>query len=390
MTVGVVLVAAGRGSRAGPGSPKQYRDLAGRPVLAWALEPFLRSPEIARVVCVIHADDRAAYDAATRDLPGDKLLPPSLGGATRQDSVRAGLDALAGEACAHVLVHDAARPFVRPALIARAIEAARRFGAAVPGVPLTDTLVAVEADAVVATPPRTGFRAVQTPQAFRFDLVAACHARAAREGRHDFTDDGGLVRAYGHPVHVFPGEGANLKMTEAGDIEAAALRLGDTRLVARSATGFDVHAFGPGDHVRLCGLAVPFERGLVGHSDADVALHALTDALLGTIGDGDIGVHFPPSDPAWKGAASDRFVRHAVERVAARGGIVDFVDLTLICEAPKIGPHREAMRARLAAICGLSPDQVSVKATTTEGLGFTGRREGIAALATATVRLPRP
>jgi 2-C-methyl-D-erythritol 4-phosphate cytidylyltransferase/2-C-methyl-D-erythritol 2,4-cyclodiphosphate synthase len=389
MTTCAVLVAAGRGQRAGGGLPKQYRPLAGRPVLARTLEAFLAHPEVDRVLVVIHPDDAPLYEGALAGLDAVKVLPPVPGGATRQASVRAGAAAAVAAGAEIVLVHDAARPFASPALVARAVAAARRHGAAVPAVPVTDTIVQVEdGTRVVAGLERGALRAVQTPQAFRADLLAACHDRAAAKGAAEFTDDGGLVRHYGHPVHVFEGEATNMKLTDARDFDEAARRLGAGVRVTRVGSGFDVHAFGEGDHVWLGGLEVPFERGLVGHSDADVALHALTDAILGALADGDIGHHFPPSDPQWKGASSDRFLAFAVERVTARGGEIVLLDLTVICEAPKVGPLREAMRARIAEICALPVTRVSVKATTTERLGFTGRREGIAAMASATLTLP--
>ena len=389
MLICAVIVAAGRGQRAGGGLPKQYRLVGDRTVLAHTLGAFLHHPEIDHVVTVIHPDDLPLYQGAVAGLDPAGLLPPTFGGDTRQASVRAGVEAATAAGAAFVLVHDAARPFASPALIGRAVAAARAHGAAVPGVPVSDTIVQVAEGRIVGALDRPSLRAVQTPQAFRADLLAGAHARAAAEGLDQFTDDGGLVRHYGHDVHVFEGEGANMKLTERGDFEEAARRLAPARaVVPRIGTGFDVHAFGEGDHVWLGGLKVPFERGLVGHSDADVGLHALTDAVLGALADGDIGQHFPPSDPQWRGAASDRFLAFAVDRARARGAEVAFLDLTLICEAPKVGPLREAMRARIAAICGLSIDRVSVKATTTERLGFTGRREGIAAMASATVMVP--
>lgn len=389
MRICAVVVAAGRGHRAGGGLPKQYRPIGGRTVLAHTLGAFLHHPDIDGVVTVIHPDDMTLYASATAGLDGTRLAGPAMGGATRQASVRAGVEAALAAGAEIVLVHDAARPFASPALIDRAIAAARAHGAAVPGVPVADTIVQVEGGRITGALPRPSLRAVQTPQAFRAALLAECHARADREGLAEFTDDGSLVRHYGHDVHVFEGEGANMKLTERGDFEEAARRLApERRLVPRVGTGFDVHAFGEGDHLWLGGLRVSFERGLVGHSDADVALHALTDAILGALADGDIGHHFPPSDPQWKGAASDRFLAFAAERVRERGGEIGFLDLTVICEAPKVGPLREAMRSRIAGICLVPVERVSVKATTTERLGFTGRREGIAAMANATVMLP--
>jgi 2-C-methyl-D-erythritol 4-phosphate cytidylyltransferase / 2-C-methyl-D-erythritol 2,4-cyclodiphosphate synthase len=383
--VAALIVAAGRGSRFGGDLPKQYCLLAGKPVLAHTAAAFASHPLVAMVQTVIHADDAALYAEAVGSSQ-QKLLPPVTGGATRQASVLAGLEAMSGQGIGIVLIHDAARPFLTSQLIDSAIEAARNHGAAVPGAALTDTIVAIDTGVIAATPDRSTLRAVQTPQAFRFDLILAAHRKAATGGRA-FTDDGGVAAAAGHAVHVFNGDPANVKITTQDDLARANQRLG-ANLVSRSATGFDVHAFGPGDHVWLCGLKIPHEHGFIAHSDGDVTLHAITDALMGAMADGDIGRHFPPSDPQWKGASSDRFLRFAAERLRQRGGVIDLLDVTIICEAPKIGPHAEAMRARVAEIAGVSVGSVSVKATTTERLGFTGRKEGISALATATVRLP--
>jgi len=311
------------------------------------------------------------------------VLPPAFGGETRQQSVRAGLEALAALSPQIVLVHDAARPFASPALVSRAIAAAAA-GAAIPGVAMTDTIKEVDADArVLRTLDRARLRGIQTPQAFTFDALLAAHRKAAAASRDDFTDDAALAEWAGMTVSVFEGDADNVKLTNPEDfsrIEARELAtLGDVR----TGNGYDVHAFAEGDHVWLGGIKIAHERALSGHSDADAGLHALVDAILGALADGDIGAHFPPSDPKWKGASSDRFLRFAVERVRARGGRVVHLDLTIVCEAPKIGPHRDAMRARIAEIAGLSIDRVGVKATTSEKLGFTGRREGIAAFATS-------
>lgn len=384
----VVIVAAGRGTRAGEGLPKQYRPVGGRPLLRHTLERFLGQPGIRRVVTVIDPVHGELYALATEGLSG--LAAPVAGGATRQASVRAGLEALAADPPDIVLIHDAARPFVTPRLVSDALEAAARHGAAVPVLRLIDTVKLCAAEGfVVSGPDRDALRSVQTPQSFRYELIRAAHQALA--GRDDLTDDAAVADAAGHRVAAFAGDAANLKLTTPEDFVSAERQLmrelqdlGDVR----SATGYDVHAFGEGDHVMLGGIAIPHGRGLAGHSDADVVLHALTDALLGTIGAQDIGFHFPPSKPEWKGAASDRFLRHAVALVAEKGGRVAHLDATIVCEEPKIGPHREAMRERIAAIAGLPVARVSVKATTSERLGFTGRREGIAALATATVRLP--
>jgi 2-C-methyl-D-erythritol 4-phosphate cytidylyltransferase/2-C-methyl-D-erythritol 2,4-cyclodiphosphate synthase len=393
MSVAALIVAAGRGSRAGEGIPKQYRDLQSQSVLARTLNRFLSHPGIDHILVVIHPDDRDLYEAsiaAFAPLP-PALLPCVHGGDTRQDSVRNGLEALASSAPETVLVHDAARPFASPDLIDRAIQAARRWEAAVPGTPVTDTIKMIGSRSeVVSTPDRASLRAVQTPQAFRFRLLIEAHRKAADAGIHAFTDDGALAEWAGLPVHVFEGESGNIKLTHPVDFQEAERRLKGSSMtyITKLGTGFDVHAFGDGDHVWLGGIKVPHDRGVIAHSDGDVVLHALTDALLGALADGDIGTHFPPSDPQWRGASSDRFLAHAVNLVRQRGGIVDHLDTTLLCETPRLGPHREAMRQRIAQIAGLRLDQVSLKATTTEKLGFTGRREGIAAQAAATIRLP--
>jgi 2-C-methyl-D-erythritol 4-phosphate cytidylyltransferase / 2-C-methyl-D-erythritol 2,4-cyclodiphosphate synthase len=394
MSVAALIVAAGRGSRAGEGTPKQYRSLGGKPVLALTLEAFLRHPRIGRTLVVIHPDDQGLYRDSIAALPDELsgcLLPVAYGGETRQDSVRNGLEALLEFSPAHVLIHDAARPFANEALIERALEAAKRWGAAVPGIAVTDTIKVISShDEVVSTPDRASLRAVQTPQAFNFAAQLAAHRKAAAAGLRNFTDDGALAEWAGLMVHVFEGDPLNTKLTHVSDFPEAERRLRGLSMnyVTRLGTGFDVHAFGDGDHVWLGGIKVPHDRGVVAHSDGDVILHALTDALLGALADGDIGTHFPPSDPQWRGASSDQFLAHAAALVRGRGGLIDHLDATLLCERPRLGPYREAMRQRIAEIAGLRLDQVSLKATTTEKLGFTGRSEGIAAQAAATIRLP--
>lgn len=385
MRTDVIVVAAGNGLRAGEGRPKQYRPLGGIPVLRHTLMAFLGQPGIRHVLPVISPEHAALCASALAGLDG--VLPPVAGGATRQASVRAGLDALAQDPPDLVLIHDAARPFVSPRLVAQAIATAASEGAGVPALPVVDTLKALGEDGFLATgPDRSAVRGVQTPQAFRYDLIRAAHR--AQAGADDLTDDAAVAEAAGHRVAAFPGDPANFKLTTREDFVTAERHLLAELADVRTATGFDVHAFGPGDHVMLGGVRIPHDFALAGHSDADVVLHALTDALLGTIGSGDIGHHFPPSDPQWKGAASDQFLAHAASLVRAAGGRIAHLDATVICEAPKIGPHREAMRARIAAIVDIPVARVSVKATTSEQLGFTGRREGIASLAAATVRLP--
>lgn len=391
--IAFLTVAGGRGSRAGDGLPKQYRALLGKPMLTRTLEALHAAAPQATLLVVIHADDLELYREAVAALAPSaraRLLEPTIGGARRQDSVRNGLEALAelSSAPAIVLIHDAARPFAGSGLIERAVAAAQAHGSAVPGLPLADTVKQVDAEGVVtATPERASLRFVQTPQAFSFPLILEAHRLAA--GREaELTDDGMVAEAAGHKVHVFAGDAANFKLTTAEDFLRAQTQLLGELSDIRTGQGYDVHAFGPGDRVWLGGVPVPYSQGLAGHSDADVLAHAITDALLGALADGDIGKHFPPSDPQWKGAASSIFLAYAAQRVRERGGIIAHVDATIVCEAPKIGPHRDAIRESLARIMEVDVGRVAVKATTTERLGFTGRQEGMAALALATVRLP--
>jgi 2-C-methyl-D-erythritol 4-phosphate cytidylyltransferase / 2-C-methyl-D-erythritol 2,4-cyclodiphosphate synthase len=390
--VALLVVAAGRGLRLGSERPKQYLNCAGRPLISHTLEALAAGWPFSTVAIAIRPDDRALYDEAVAHLTpaaAAALRPPATGGETRQQSVLAGLEALVPAAPDIVLIHDAARPFASRDLVARAVQAAERYGAAAPGTPMSDTVKQVDADGrVLATPPRSALRAVQTPQAFAFPLILAAHRRAAAAGVAGLTDDVAVAEWAGAPAYVFEGEAANVKVTTMQDFNAAETRLTASAGEMRVGQGFDVHAFGPGDHVWLCGVRIPHSAALKGHSDADVALHALADALYGALAEGDIGAHFPPSDPQWKGAASEVFLAHAAGRVRARGGFVVNLDATLICEAPKIGPFRDAMRMRVAEIAGLDVTRVGVKATTTERLGFAGRGEGVACLATATVRLP--
>ena len=381
-----VLVAAGRGLRAGGGGPKQYRSIGGRPVIYRAMESFSRHADVFAVQPVVNPDDSAMFTAAVAGLSHE---PPTNGGATRQASVLAGLEALARHKPDIVLIHDAARPFVSQALISRAIEAARRTGAAIPAIPVTDTIKLIgDAGNVEGTPERARLRIAQTPQSFRFDVILEAHRRASREGRSDFTDDAAIAEWAGLTVATFEGDLANMKLTTPEDFVREEARLAAELGDIRTGTGYDVHAFGEGDHVMICGVRVPHTRGFLAHSDGDVGLHALVDAILGALADGDIGSHFPPSDPKWKGASSDRFLKYAIDRVTARGGRIANLEVTLICERPKIGPLRDTMRARIAEISGVDISRVAVKATTSERLGFTGREEGIAATASATIRLP--
>jgi len=387
--VAALIVAAGRGSRAAsPGSetPKQYELIGGVPVLAHTLHPFLRNAAVTHVQVVIHADDRDLYDQATEGL---SLLAPVTGGATRQASVLAGLEALGAHRPDIVLIHDAARPFVTRDVIGRVISALGAHPAAIAADPVADTLKRAGPDGTIAdTVDRAGLWRAQTPQGFHFDPILAAHRKAAAANRFDFTDDAAIAEWAGVPVLLVEGSSTNSKITTAQDL-AAANRTTAVPAYSRSGLGFDVHAFAPGDRVWLGGVAIPHTHKLDGHSDADVVLHALTDALLGTIGDGDIGQHFPPSDPKWKGAASILFLDDAVARVRAQGGRILSADITVLAEAPRIGPHRPAMQEVIAKALGVTARDVGIKATTTETLGFVGRREGIAAMAVATVLLPR-
>lgn len=388
--IAAVIVAAGRGTRAGGDLPKQFRQVGGEVVLSRTLSMLLEHPKVGVVQPVISADDKELYAQLGAGIAANpRLIPPVLGGATRQASVRAGLEALGPRKPDYVLIHDAARPFASQELVTRAITAVQKTGAAIPALPVTDTVKTIDGlGRVDKTLDRASLRLVQTPQAFAFAPLLEAHRRAQAAGREDFTDDSALAEWAGMKVDVFPGETGNIKITSAEDFaRSEAMQfaaLGDVR----TGMGFDVHALGPGDHVMIGGVRIAHDHALVGHSDADVGLHALVDAILGALADGDIGAHFPPSDPQWKGAASDKFLAFAVERVAARGGRIAHLDLTIVCEKPKIGPHRDAMRERIAKICHLGIGRVAVKATTSEKLGFTGRGEGIAAYATATVRLP--
>ncbi len=377
-----LIVAAGRGTRFGGALPKQYLPLGGDTVLHHAVSAFAAHPRVAGVQVVIRDEDRAIFHRA---IAGLTVLPPVPGGAERQDSVRLGLEALAPHEPALVLIHDGARPFPDTALIDRVIDALDRASAAIPALPLGDTIKLVADGAIRETVDRSRLWRAQTPQGFRFPAILAAHRAAAG---YVLTDNSAVAEAAGIAPIVVAGSEDNLKVTTTHDLAAAERLLASRLADVRVGQGFDVHGFGPGDHVMICGVAIPHGAGLVGHSDADVGLHALTDALLGAIGAGDIGMHFPPTDPRWRGVASEAFLRHAAGLVRDRGGAIAAVDVTVICERPKIAPHRGAMIERVAAILAIVPDRVSVKATTTEGLGFTGRREGIAAQAVATVRLP--
>ncbi len=375
MQTAVLIVAAGRGTRAGSGLPKQWRNLNGQSVLFHTVAAFRAVPGLGPVVVVIHPDDNGL-------LAGSGLtdIVAVMGGATRNDSVRAGIEALVDTAPDAVLIHDAARPLVSPALISRVMAELRTHAGAAPALEVTDALWRGAERLVEGTQDRTGLWRAQTPQGFRFAPILAAHRAYLGEA----ADDVSVARAAGIAVAIVPGEEDNLKITREADF-ARAERLMRTKMDIRTGNGFDVHAFGPGDHVWLCGVRIDHPQGLIGHSDADVGMHAITDAIYGALAQGDIGQHFPPSDSQWKGTASRIFLGHACGLARKMEFTLTHVDCTLICEEPKIGPHSGAMRKALAGITGLGIDRISVKATTSERLGFTGRGEGIAAMATATL-----
>ncbi|HMD67029.1 MAG TPA: bifunctional 2-C-methyl-D-erythritol 4-phosphate cytidylyltransferase/2-C-methyl-D-erythritol 2,4-cyclodiphosphate synthase [Stellaceae bacterium] len=381
-SVYALVVAAGRGSRFGGAVPKQYLALDGASILRHAVAALAGHPRVSDVLVTIRPEDRGLYDLAVAGL---RVMPPASGGSTRQDSVRLGLEALAPYRPEWVLVHDGARPFPDSALIDRVIAGLDRAPAAIPCLPLRDTIKHAEGGVIRATIDRAALWRAQTPQGFHFNAILAAHRAAIGRG---LTDDAAVAEAAGLAPLVVEGGEDNLKVTTAEDLAAAKSLIAGRQGDVRVGQGFDAHAFARGDHVRICGIDIPHDQSLAGHSDADVGLHALTDAVLGAVGGGDIGMHFPPDDPRWRGAASDQFLRHAADLVRTKGGAVAAVDVTIICERPKIGPYRAAMIERVAAILGVAASRVSVKATTTDKLGFTGRGEGIAAQAVATVRLP--
>ena len=378
-----LIVAGGSGQRLGAERPKQYLDLAGRPVLRRTVEAFLRHPQVDGVRVVIDPAWRDAYDAAVAGLG---LPDPVAGGASRQDSVRNGLEALAADGAPDlVLIHDAARPLIDEATIDAVIAALGDRPGAIAAVPVADTLKRGSDGTISATVDREGLWRAQTPQGFRFPAILEGHRAAAGLS---LTDDAAVAERAGLAVALVPSKEDNFKVTTPDDLTRATHAIMSSLWDVRTGSGFDVHRFTDGDFVTLCGLRVPHSHGLEGHSDADVGLHALTDAILGALAAGDIGSHFPPTDPRWRGADSAKFLHHAADLVAERGGVIAHADVTIICERPKVGPHRAAMAERIAQILGIEVGRVSVKATTTEQLGFTGRREGIAAQAVATVRLP--
>ena len=386
--IAIVVVAAGRGERAGSAveGPKQYRGIGGAPVLRRTMDAIAESNIFGRTVIAIHPDDEdlmadamAGYDAPYTWVHG---------GHSRQESTLMALEALSDAPPAYVMIHDGVRPFTGPEMLQRIAAAVTPTNGVLPALPVTDTLKRAQGGIVSGTVPRDGLHAAQTPQAFPYAAIRDAHRRASAEGIDDFTDDCAIAEWAGLPVTIVPGSPENVKLTYARDIEMADEKLSGSWPDVRTGNGYDVHAFGPGDTVHLCGVGIPHDRALSGHSDADVGLHALTDALLATCGAGDIGTHFPPSDQQWKGAASRIFVEHAARLVAERGGRIANADVTVICEAPKIGPHRPAMTAAIAGMLGIDAERVSIKATTNERLGFVGREEGIAAIATATVVFP--
>lgn len=380
----VIIVAAGRGSRMGGDLPKQYLTLGGVPVLRRTAQAFTEHPGIASVTAVIDPEARDIYDEATAGLD---LLPPVAGGERRQDSVRMGLESLAGTPPDKVLIHDAARPFVDADTITAVLSALDQGPGAIAAVPVTDTLKRGSDGHIESTLDRSGLWRAQTPQGFRFTEILDAHRAAA--GGQELTDDAAVAEQAGLDVALAPGSENNFKITTQEDLQRAEsiLMTGSTGADVRVGSGFDVHRFTEGDHVIICGVTIPHDQGLAGHSDADVGMHALTDAILGALGEGDIGQHFPPSDAKWKGADSEIFLSHAAKLVKERQGHINHVDITLICETPKLTPHHAAMTARMGEILGLAGDRISIKATTTERLGFTGRGEGIAAQATATIAL---
>ena len=377
-----LIVAAGRGHRFGGEMPKQYIQLHGVPVLRHAVMAFLRHPQIDQVRVVIHPNDLALYEAATNGL---RLDPPIYGGDLRQDSVRLGLQQIANDAPDFVLIHDGARPFVHSDVIKRVLDALGSAKGAIPSLPLTDTIKRVIDDKIVGTENRFQLWRAQTPQGFRYTDILSAHLEL--EGQN-LTDDAAICEAVGLVVDRVDGDDTNIKITTPIDIQLSTN--GGIVMETRTGSGFDVHRFTDGDQVVLCGVTIPYTQSLEGHSDADVGLHALTDALLGAIGEGDIGHFFPPSDEQWRGVASDKFVAHAVKLINSRGGRIVNVDITLICEAPKISLHRLQMRDRVAEILGIKQSRVNIKATTTEKLGFTGRGEGIASQAIASIEIINP
>lgn len=391
MRIAALIVAAGRGTRAAAsgGAPKQYARIGGRAVLSRTIEAFVRHPEIDEIKVVIHQDDQERYAEIAPSAP--KLSDLAIGGVSRQASVLNGLAALAASSPDLVLIHDGARPFVSAETISKVIRTLLDRPAALAALPLTDTLKRTSDDGIIVTEtvPRAGLWRAQTPQGFHFAQILDAHRKAANEDLDTFTDDAAIAEWAGLDVAIVEDVTGNIKLTTAEDLELADRQLtSHSNFEPRTGSGFDVHRFTDGDHIWLGGVKIPHTHKLEGHSDADVVLHALTDALLGAIGDGDIGQHFPPSDPKWKGAASRLFLEDAARRIRERGGRIVNVDITVLAEVPKVGPHRSAMQALIGDVLGLTSDRIGIKATTMEGMGFVGRREGIAAMASASVLLP--
>jgi 2-C-methyl-D-erythritol 4-phosphate cytidylyltransferase/2-C-methyl-D-erythritol 2,4-cyclodiphosphate synthase len=384
MTVAALILAGGRGTRAGGGIPKQYREIGGISVLRRAIDCFVDCPAVELIRVVIHADDQELYRAA---IAGLDILPPVIGGVERHLSAVNGLESLPDLGTDIVLIHDAARPFVDRGMIERVIAALADAAGAIPALPVSDTLkrVAPTDDLIEQTVDRAGLWRAQTPQGFRFKAILQAHGQRDNDLP---TDDAAVMEEAGMLVCVVDGDERNIKVTTEADFTRAEQMLEKRRMQTRVGTGFDVHKLGPGDGVTLCGVMIPCDMSLIGHSDADVALHALTDALLGAVGCGDIGLHFPPSDPQWKGAASHIFVESAAASIRKAGGSIVNIDVTIIGEHPKVGPYREEMRAKVAGFLEIPLDRVNIKATTTERLGFTGRGEGFAAQAIASIEVP--
>jgi 2-C-methyl-D-erythritol 4-phosphate cytidylyltransferase / 2-C-methyl-D-erythritol 2,4-cyclodiphosphate synthase len=390
MSVVAVIVAGGSGLRAGGGLPKQYQLVGGKPVIRWTLEAFLNHPMISRVQTVIGLGHEALFAEATQGLTA--LLKPVVGGGSRQDSCRVGIEACALYEPTKILIHDAARPFLSSGLISSIVTELDHASAVIPGLPVADTMKFAPSGLIEKTVDRASLWFVQTPQGFRFDKILSAHQHALSDGKTSFTDDAAVAEYAGMKVQIIAGEQKNRKLTTSHDIveanrEHSKHRFEDLQDV-RTGQGIDFHVFEKGKFVTLCGVQVPHSHKLKGHSDADVALHAVTDAILGAIGEADIGQHFPPSDKQWKGAASSIFVAKAMELLRARGGMLAHIDITILAEAPRIGPHLIAMKTSLQNMLGIALDRIAIKATTTEKMGAIGRKEGMSASAIATVRLP--
>jgi 2-C-methyl-D-erythritol 4-phosphate cytidylyltransferase / 2-C-methyl-D-erythritol 2,4-cyclodiphosphate synthase len=390
MSVVAVIVAGGSGLRAGGGLPKQYQLVGGKPVIRWTLEAFLAHPLISKVQTVIGIGHEALFAEATKGLIG--LLSPVAGGGSRQDSCRAGIEACAEFGPTKILIHDAARPFLSPDLISNVINELDHAPAVIPGLPVADTMKYAPSGMIEKTVDRASLWFVQTPQGFRYNQILSAHRQALADGKVSFTDDAAVAEYAGMKVQIVAGEQRNRKLTTSHDILEAdrehSTHSFENLPDIRTGQGIDYHVFEKGSFVTLCGVQIPHSHKLKGHSDADVALHAVTDAILGAIGEADIGQHFPPTDKQWKGAASSIFVAKAMELLKARGGILAHIDITILAEAPRIGPHLAAMKACLSAMLDIAVDRIGVKATTTEKMGAIGRKEGMSASAIATVRLP--